>query len=55
MENKQHKQTLKEIRWNSLLELDAELEGWALHDDKEEKRMKSLRRAIKKYVIYLED
>lgn len=55
MENKQHKQTIQENRWNSLLELDKELEGWFLLDDKEEKRMKSLRRAIKKYIIYLED
>ena len=51
----QHKQTIHENRWNSLLELDAELEGWFLLDDKEQKRMKSLRRAIKKYIIYLED
>ena len=55
MENKQHKQTIKENRWNSLLELDKELEGWVLLDDKEQKRMKSLKRALNKYLVCLEE
>lgn len=55
MENKQHKQTIHENRWNTLLELERELGDWVLLDDKEQKRMKSLLRAINKYIIYLED
>ena len=51
----QHKQTMKEVRWNLLLELEKELSEWFLLDEKEEKRMNSLKRALKKYIIYLED
>lgn len=47
-------QTINDARWERLLVIEKELASWALQDEEEEKRMKSIRRAITKYLDYLE-
>lgn len=50
----QQKETF-ESRWRHMLRLQADLKKWWIITDEEDKRMKSVLRAVNKYIEFLEE